>query len=474
MNRGGRDGSAARETARALVHDLREVVGAALGPREIDLGPAIEQVLFHAVRGGLEGAADSGPPRQVRAVRAFVDALRPARARVQRCDVLAVLLTGVHDRLFEPVSAELARRAPDLVIATVTAGRASRDLRLSSRPSTSREPRWADLPSLLRVGFEERRARRVLSSWRRLLGEDDADTALRVAANAAARLAVEALRLDATLRAARPRVAVTYDEIDAWGRLLCAVAARRDVRVVDLPHAEAVDVEAIRGVGYDAIGAYGPRAAGVITAAGVPPKRIRVVGPARFDRLVAMATQPVDDPVRVLLAGQYRGRAMTDELRAGILAAAVAAAASVRGAVEVLPHPTEGPEAWEALVERMHAPGPAVRVVDGAGLHDRLPGAGLLVTGWSNSVYESVLAGVPAMTVHPGPGDPPMPFAREGLATEVRDATEAFTLAPRLVAEPGRSAAIERARPALVDHLGPLDGRATERSAELVAIAAGA
>jgi hypothetical protein len=170
-----------------------------------------------------------------------------------------------------------------------------------------------------------------------------------------------------------------------------------------------------------------------------------------------------------VLAAQYRGRAMTDALRATILAAASAAADAVGGRLEVVPHPTEAPSSWEPLLAALPARTAPIRIVNDAGLHDRLPGAAFLVTGWSNSVYEAVLAGVPAMTVHPGRGEPPMPFAAEGIATEVHDSADAAASAPRLVVEPGRSSGLARARTALADHLGPLDGHAAARSADLVA-----
>jgi hypothetical protein len=291
-----------------------------------------------------------------------------------------------------------------------------------------------------------------------------------IAGDAITRLGIEAIRLDAAVRAARPRVLVTYDEVDAWGRLLTAIAGRHGVPVVDLPHAEAVDVDAIRGVDYAAMGTFGPRAASVLQAAGVPSERIAVVGPARFDRLVHAASAPIDRPPRVLLAAQYRGRAMTHELRSTILAAAAAAADAIGGDVELLPHPTEAAASWEPAVTARRSPaGPAIRIVSDAGLHDRLRGAALLMTGWSNSVYEAVLAGVPAITVHPDPGEPPMPFAREGISTQARSVEEAAVAATRLVRDPGRSEALARAQPSLADHLGPLDGRATARTADLVA-----
>jgi hypothetical protein len=462
------DGPEARRLAGALVEDLRGAAPDALAPAGVDIGPAVEQVLFHAARG-------TSAPRTVRSptwpflrvTRALATGLRPGPT-VEASDVLVVLLAGVHARLFDPVGRALSARRPTLRLAAVTAGRAARDPSLRTLPDVAVHPGWREAAALFRAGGAGTAVSRATAGWDGALGLERAATLRRAAADAVARLAVEAIRLDATFRRARPAVAVTYDEIDAWGRLVCAVARRHDTRVVDLPHAEAVDADAIRGAAYDAMGAFGPRAARVLEAAGVPRDRVAVVGPARFDALLQAPPRPVDRPYRVLLAAQYRVREMTDALRAEILAAAVAAAGAVDGTVEIAPHPVEPATSWESLLSALPTGGPAVRVAADAGLHDLLPGAALLVTGWSNSVYEAVLAGVPAMTVHPGPGDPPMPFATEGIATQVGGTDDARATAAGLILEPGRSRALERARAALGDHLGPLDGLATIRSAELI------
>jgi spore coat polysaccharide biosynthesis predicted glycosyltransferase SpsG len=109
-----------------------------------------------------------------------------------------------------------------------------------------------------------------------------------------------------------------------------------------------------------------------------------------------------------------------------------------------------------------------VRVEARGSLATLLPGAAVLITGWSNSVYEAVVAGVPALTVHTLASEPPMPFAREGVSVEARSSEEAAKAAAELVSDPGRSVVLRRARSALEPHLGPLDGRATRRTADLV------
>jgi hypothetical protein len=101
------------------------------------------------------------------------------------------------------------------------------------------------------------------------------------------------------------------------------------------------------------------------------------------------------------------------------------------------------------------------------GLHHELPGAWLLVTGWSNSVFEAAIAGVPAMTVAP-PNVAPVDFASGGLSIDAADPAEAAGVALRLLDHDVHQAAVERARAALEPRLGSLDGRATRRAADLV------
>jgi hypothetical protein len=434
----------------------------------IDLRPALEQVLFTALRAGVPATNRTAAFRRLaRSSWAALGALRSGR-RVAPAELLVFLLSGVHRQLFDPVEERLRADSPRIPVSAVTVGRAARDPTLTYLPAWSGQAGAASAGLLPARGARELRA--AVREAGAGLGRDLAADLASAAVDAVARLRVEAVRIDACLDAARPRLAVIYDEIDAWGRLVCAAAHRRGVPVVDLPHAEAVDVEAIRGVAYDAMGVFGPRAAATLESAGVDPGRIAIVGAARFDPLVRAAAVAVDAPPRVVLAAQYPGRRMTEPVRTGILDAAVAAAGALGGSLQIVPHPVEDPSEWDRLaaIPRATSGSARVEVVRGRGLHQVLPGAALFVTGWSNSAYEAILCGVPVLTVHLLDGEPPMPFAAEGLAVEVTSAEEAALAALRLAAEPARTASLERARAGLADHLGPLDGRAAERTADLL------
>ena len=466
------DSASARRAARTLVERLAREAPGALDAAGVDISSAVEQVFFSELRAvGCPPSPSSSRLRTaLRPPGAWIEALRP-QTRAAAADVMVLLSVGVHRELFRPVLAALARRDPAIAVTQVTAGRAARVARLRDLARISAQLPTPSALATLRTLGSDGRIRRAMDGTQ-ALGEDSAQHLRATASDTIVRLRLEASRLDATMARIRPRAVVAYDEIDAWGRLLAAVAHRRGVPAVDLPHAEAVDVEAIRGVGYDLMGVYGPRAAAVLQAAGVPPERIAVVGAARFDALVDAPRQEMTHPRRILLAGQFLGGRMTEEVRAGILESTLAAAGAVGPArVEVLPHPAEPASGWRALVAAaaLRAPGLDVSVEAGARLHDLLPGAALLVTGWSNSVYEAVLAGVPAVTIHLLEGEPPMPFAAEGIAAEARTPGEAAGLARELTSVGAREAALARARSALTAHLGALDGGATERTAGLVA-----
>ena len=96
----------------------------------------------------------------------------------------------------------------------------------------------------------------------------------------------------------------------------------------------------------------------------------------------------------------------------------------------------------------------------------------LLVTGWSNTVFEAALRGVPSLTINATRGAAPMPFAEEGLSEGAMDPESAADLARRFLEEDFRAAAVARARERLPEHLGPQDGHAAERAADLVEAAA--
>jgi hypothetical protein len=150
------------------------------------------------------------------------------------------------------------------------------------------------------------------------------------------------------------------------------------------------------------------------------------------------------------------------------LRAAIAAAARVAPAeVVIVPHPAEPPGTARRLAAAELLPaGVTLRLADD-GLHASLPTAWLLVTGWSNSVLEAAILGVPAITVD-ATGRAPVDFAADGLATAASSPEDAAWIATALLDDATRARSLARARESLRERIGPEVGGASGRAAELI------
>ena len=459
------DDAAARDLARELV---------ALAPYEslavdgIDLAPALEQVIFAALRAG-QLRSWSAAATCARVAGAVLGGLLPD-SQIPVRDLLVILLSGVHHQVFAPVMAALARVAPSSSVGFVRLSRAARDPGLADIPRADRHMRRRFVPALVRLARQRSDLQAAFRmTWETRLGATLGQSLAAHASDALVRLGIEAVRLDSVLQLARPRVVAVYDEINAYARLLPIVARRHGALSLDLPHAEVANPHAVAGVSYDWMAVFGRRASGVLQAGGVSADRIVEVGAARFDALLRQSGATPDSPRRIVMAAQYQTGAMTGEVRAAILRIAVAAAGAVQPAiVQIRPHPVESPRAWSAIASTTPVPeGVQLRIAD-AELHELLPGAFALLTGWSNSVFEAVIAGVPAISAHVIPGNPPVSFAAEGIALQATSGEEAAAVATRLTDTAARERVTSSARERLEPHLGPIDGHAADRTAALI------
>lgn len=469
----------ARDEAHGLVEAAARDEPALLSIDGIDLAGALEQQLFFALR--------DGAPATARPARLLQDAVAVARLAAAAAASLgswrmpsagpAPIVVLVRDPTHYPVIERLRDevRRESVPLAMVRTGRAA----AGASPRGMLAPRLArvvdprDIPTL--AAFQARilaRSHRAGRSWREALGEQRAAESIRVARLELGRIALGAVALAGLVRRWRPGLLVAFDEIGTWARLLPAVAHRFEVPSLDLPHAEAADAFAIRGAGYDRMAVYGRRAAAVLGAAGIAAERVVEIGAPRFDPLVAAAaaSSAPDGIRRVVYAAQYATGSMTSQLLALCLRAAMAVAAAAKPAeLVIVPHPA-GPRTVRIDVDAPR--GVEVRVAGGHGLHPELIGAWAMVTGWSNSVYEAAIAGVPSITVAP-PGVSPVDFAAEGLAIAASDEASAAEAARSVLDPDSRQAAVARARAVLPERLGPLDGRSTERAARLALELAG-
>ncbi|HEX5041106.1 MAG TPA: hypothetical protein VFW95_13380 [Candidatus Limnocylindria bacterium] len=462
---------AARRRAAEIVRSLRPADGCAIAVAGIDVGPALEQQVYFALRDQDPAATGISAALKRRAlpVGALLASLRPRRRpRPDRGGVLLLIRGEVHARAFAPVAEALGEH-PDLPVVTVRVGQAA----------ASRDPRIRATPRLvdLMEGAPARaalRSSRLATSLARRVAELEPSIG-RVVREQVPRLAVAAAGLRSATEAVRPRLLVTYDEAGSWGRLLVAEGRRSGVPVLDLPHAELVNPEILVGADFDAMAVYGTASRDLALAAGVQATRVRVVGSVRHDQLAAMAGERRRDAgaseLRITFAAQYPTAGIADTTLEAALHDTLIAAGSVAPAiVRIVPHPIGPP----GLVQRWLR---TAQVLDGVRVDERAAGdlyealldSDLLVTVTSQSVLEAAVVGIPAVSIQPPGSELAFPYAAERIADVALDATALAERFAALRSPVAAAAAVDRARANVARHLGPMDGRAAQRSAELVA-----
>jgi hypothetical protein len=469
----------ARDQASLLLRGLTMRSPSLVEVDGIGIGPALEQQLFFALRDGtvMPGSASrlaAGSAGLARLVAAWaasgLSRLTPAP---EGGSMVVLVRDPTHYLVLTRLAGELRRMAGKSLV-MLRVGRAAA-VKPSSRllaPRLASVLGPSQVPTL--AAFQARvaaRLRHATATW--------PESMQQVAARELPRIALGAIALSGAAQRWRPSLLVALDEVGTWARLLPEVARRHGVPSLDLPHAEAADPFAIRGAAYDRMAVYGERAAAALEQAGIGRDRIVQIGAPRFDALLANGlpaspptTSDGDAPRRVIYAAQYVTGQMTAEVMAECRRAAFAVAAAAAPAELVMvPHPADPKGSALALASHDHS-GVTVRTAHGESLQDLLLDAWAMVTGWSNSVFEATIAGVPSIAVDPG-GVAPIDFAAAGLAEGADGAAAAAELAVSFLDESVRQAAISRARDALPAHIGTLDGCATERAALLMLEMAG-
>jgi hypothetical protein len=477
----------ARAAAGDLVRDLVVRAPGAVELAGVNLASALEQQLFFALRDGF----DPRPSRTPALVRRTIElgtvagALAVALVPKQRPDagadpIVAIIRQPARMSILGPIATALEELGGGslVVVRVARAGQPGAAGPASVRLADLLDPHV--MPGVVRYVA---RLGSALASARRERGStspgSNATVLDAVAIRELPRIALATAALESLVRRWQPSLVVAFDEVGTWSRIIPAVARARGVPSLNLPHAEAADAIAIAGADYDRFAVFGPRAAAVMRAAGIEADRISQIGAPHFDGLVARRPLPAESviqasPRRILVAAQYVQGMMT---MAGLEAchrAALAAAAAVAPAeVIVVPHPLQPRGLIEGIVAgSADPPGVTVDVDQAQGLHALIDGAWLLVTGWSNSTFEAALRRVPSIMVDPEHVSP-VSYAAEGLAIGV--STEAAAAdAARALLDPGfREATLDRATASLTEHLGPLDGRSSERAARLILSMAG-
>lgn len=473
------DPFAARKRARLLVEDLRRRQGSMLRLNGIELAGAIEQRLFFALRDGNDGprpasltALDAVTAAGALAAAGAVALGRGiVRSSLGPNPIVVLCREPTHYLVIDQIERVLAEHGVPLAVVRVGRAAGVEPLRIHS----ARLDRFADprlLPGLarFRAGLLARSGT-ATSGWSAIVGAEAGDTLRVLAVRELGRIGMGAAALAGVVRAWRPGLLIAFDEVGTWARLLPAVARSYDIPSLDLPHAEAADSVAVRGAGYDRLAVYGRRSAAVLRDGGIEAKRIAEIGAPRFDRLVErLGADPAVQPAagrRIVFAAQYESRWITRDVLAACLRGAIAAAAAVAPSeLVIVPHPA-GPAEPDVATTPHNVPnGVTVTVAGRDDLHRYLSGAWAMVTGWSNSILEAAIAGTPAITVDPG-GIVKRDYAAEGLALRAYDEESAAEVARSLLDPAVRLEATTRARAALADRIGPLDGKATARAAAL-------
>lgn len=474
-------GEAERALARSLVEELPKSVRKLLLYDDVDLTPAAEHVLYTALRQPAIPAAPTAVGALLRgAVRPVAALPRPNRSKPAGSPggVLVLVTQPVHGRLFDSIGQALEAMGEPRALRV--AARTGETTHVSLTDLTDVDLRGSltvgAVPGLVRLATAATaQLRHPPSPW---AGRADPRAAHRLSALlrvAIPRLAIDAARLSGLFRSMRPRVVACFSESGMLARLAPAAAKPFEIPVLDLPHAEAADPWGSSGIGYDGVAVFGPRAADVMRLAGVPAERIVEIGPLGHDDLHRV-DGPRVRPNQVLFASQPtdpRRPHLAEAVKRTALESALAVAAGAQPAeVRVLPHPTEDERDLRRIVDSLlPSAGVPVRIEPAGTLHDRLPGAFVLVTASSQSVFEAVDAGVPAIAVQP-PGVPvPVTFVEEGIAIGAASPDEARRVAEALLVESEREVVLERAHTALVRRIGPLDGKAAERAARWLHLA---
>ena len=466
-------GREARELAAALTEDLRRTAGPALAWAGIDLRPSAEHFLYTALR----RPAHHEPEGMLSAVRPLVRLARATyltrrwRGPSPAVDVLVLVTQPVHASLFVPIERELGDATSAILVDARTRGSHNEPI-AGTRCRLAAHLELRQLPSLVAHAMTvQLRLRTAPSAWGRRVDASTADSLLAILRRGLPLAALDAAHIDAMIPRHRAGVVACFSESGILARIAPVVGRRRGVAVVDLPHADAADPWGTVGADYDGVAVYGPRAAEVMRVAGVPIDRIVQIGPLRYDAILSTPrVASADAPRRVIFASQPADpskRALHPEVKRATLRAALAVAEALSPAeLVVVPHPTEHDTIAEEELATMPAiEGVAASIARAGGLHDVLPGAWVLVTGSSQSVFDAVLSGIPAITANLTGGSDPVAFATDGIALGATSAEEAGTLADGLRDPDARRGVVEAARASIGGSLGPLDGSAGARAA---------
>jgi UDP-N-acetylglucosamine 2-epimerase len=278
---------------------------------------------------------------------------------------------------------------------------------------------------------------------------------------------------DTALELLQPEVVVVGN--DRWwgGQTFVQLARRRGIPSVCVQDGVAGENACWWWLSADRLAAAGAQLVEMLVRHGVPPERCRVTGQPRYDVLTrsgpddqrtARAALGLDPSTFAVL---FAAQSMHGPDYAWGVVSALLAVPGIH--VILRPHPSDPSDLWERLrrehgSERvtLHRTGDSLTLVRACDA---------LVTQHSTIVLEAALLGKPVVTAEFGGLHGPTRVIPGVVATQVRGLEELTREVQRLATEvhTARPKPSQSRQAALEAMVGPVDGRAGERVAELVA-----
>jgi hypothetical protein len=257
-------------------------------------------------------------------------------------------------------------------------------------------------------------------------------------------------------------------------RYACLVPQRYEFKSIET-------FEVHEGATYLVAGEYGRER---LLKKGAKPDRVLVTGNPRFDRLARARAGRARNAEAGRLGGAHPparghrprgpGRSIlcplqdvpTEGRLVALLRRYVASRAGVR--LVLRPHPNRPASAWETVSrEALH---PRVSVARHGSLARLLWAADVLVTSWSLTTLEALIAGVPVISWKSDFFPEELPFATRGDTLPARTYAELEDALDRFLSDPEfRAAWVDGHREAHVPYVGALDGHAARRVAGAIA-----
>lgn len=277
--------------------------------------------------------------------------------------------------------------------------------------------------------------------------------------------------VEALLERFRPRLlAVGNDRI--WsGQLLVQAARRRDIPVLCVQDGLAVDTPSWWFWAADYTATNGPFLRELLIRLGAPRDTVFVTGQPRMDamhdRLTRLSTTEARASLGLDGTRRYALLALQGVHGREYIREALAGLTRVDGLrVLVRPHPRQDRQMLDAALAEARRGGATVELRAGDDIGTLLRAVDVVVSQYSTVLVEAALMGTPSVSLTLSGGLNPLDLAREALALEARSAPELGSAVARALELDAR--ALEAARVRAEVLLGPFDGRAAERVADLV------